>query len=146
MSNKYKILTRDLGEVEITDESIITFEKGLFAFEDYKKFVLIDIKNEDGCPLWLQSVDTPSLCFIVFEIKSLINGYDPLPEKEDLDIIKLDNLNDAKVLAIAVIPDDIKKTTINLKSPIIINSNNNKAVQAILTQDYDIKFSLYQNA
>lgn len=146
MSNSMKINTRDLGEVSIYDNDIITFQNGLFGFEDKSRFVLIDVINKQGAPLWLQSVDAPSLCFIVFDTRSIISGYEPQALQEDLDLVGIDNIDEAKIFSIASIGDDIRKTTINLKSPVIINSNNNMGVQAILSNDYELRYRLYQNA
>ena len=42
-----RINTRYFGEVEIEDEKILHFEKGLFGFEEYKDFtVLYDNEGE----------------------------------------------------------------------------------------------------
>ena len=52
--------------------------------------------------------------------------------------IKEDSVID--YLSMAVIPDDYLKTTVNLKSPLVVNSDNNKAAQVIAQENYPIKF------
>lgn len=43
-----KIQTRYFGEVEIGDEKIVHFDKGLFGFEEYKDYtILYDIDGEE---------------------------------------------------------------------------------------------------
>ena len=43
--------------------------------------------------------------------------------------------NDAIIYNIVTVPEDISKTSINLKAPLIINTKNNKACQVILEND-----------
>ena len=38
-----KINTRDFSEVEISDDMIMKFPEGVFAFEEYKEFVLLSL-------------------------------------------------------------------------------------------------------
>ena len=47
-------------------------------------------------------------------------------------------------LVIAVVPSDVKKTTVNLKSPIVINRTKSTAAQIILDESYDIKFPIFR--
>ena len=71
--------------------------------------------------------------------------YNPVPDKEDMETIKAESIDDLDFLVLAVIPNDIRETTLNLKSPVIINRKNNLAVQTILSEDYDLKFPLYKD-
>ena len=43
--------------------------------------------------------------------------------------------NDAIIYNIVTVPEDISKTSINLKAPLIINTKNNKACQVILENE-----------
>ena len=47
-----KIQTRYFGEVEIGDEKIVHFDKGLFGFEEYKDYTILMGRNRrfsHGC-------------------------------------------------------------------------------------------------
>ena len=46
-------------------------------------------------------------------------------------------------LSIAVVPEDYKKTTVNMKCPIVINSDENLAAQVILPEKYEIRLPIY---
>ncbi len=141
---RIEIETRDFGKQEVLESDIITFPRGLFAFEDCKRFVLLNPLGDENSPMWLQNADAVVPCFIVFKPMELIAGYSPEPLDEDVEAIKIDEGDEVEVLSIAVIPDNYKKATINVKSPIIVNRNKKLAVQAILPQDYDIKYPLYR--
>jgi flagellar assembly factor FliW len=145
------INTRDFGEVEIADESIITFPAGVFAFEDAKNFALLSPLGEDTYPMWLQSVDDLAPCFIVFDPGVVDEGYFETVidcvELNDARLLKIEDgsvdKKDIAVLTIATVPDDFKKTTLNMKAPIVVNTTCNLAAQVILTADYDFRCPLY---
>lgn len=138
------IITRDFGEVEIEKESIISFPNGIFAFEDLKSFVLLSPLGEDTNPMWLQCVGSGEPCFIVYEIKNLVQDYNPVLTDEDKKNIHYEEGDSYHFLAIAVVPDDYKKTTVNLKSPIVVNTTKSVAAQIIVDEDYALRFPIFE--
>ncbi len=137
------INTRDFGEIQIDDEKIITFPKGMFAFEDNKKFAFITPIEGENVPIWLQNLEERDLCFIIFKASDIVCEYEPQILSEDLAVIEGEGEKELEYYTVAVIPSDHKKTTVNLKSPIVINKINNLAVQAILPQNYELKHYVY---
>ena len=140
---KIKVMTRDFDEIEVTEKDIITFTNGIFAFEQYSRYILISPLGNGKCPVWLQSVDNPGLCFIMFDPFEFCRNYRVTADEGDLSAIDITDEKDAAFYVIAVIPEDHMEATVNLKSPIIINSKNNKAVQIIAAEDYPIKFPVF---
>lgn len=61
------INTRDFGEKEIDESAVFDFPNGVFAFEEDRRFAILSPLGEDTYPMWLQSLDHPELCFIVFD-------------------------------------------------------------------------------
>lgn len=140
---KIKVVTRDFDEIEVTPKDIITFPNGIFAFEEYSRYILISPLGNGKCPVWLQSVENPGLCFIMFDPFEFCQNYSVTADEGDLSAIDIKEEKDAVFYVIAVIPEDHMEATVNLKSPIIINSKNNKAVQIIAAEDYPIKFPVF---
>ncbi len=138
-----EINTRDFGKEKINEEDILIFPKGIFAFEETKKYAVLSPIKEEAAPLWLQSISGEELCFIIFNTEEILQGYSPNPEKEDLKTIEYEDGDDIAYYAIAVIPEDYKNTTINLKSPIIINKTKKLGVQTILPQNYDLRHKVF---
>lgn len=134
-----KLQTRDFGEVEITEDKVISFLQPPFGFEEKKRYTfLYDCEIGDHI-VWMQSVEDPELCFILFDPSSLASFYQPqIPEKVQ------EELGEGELLCwvIGVVPQDFAKTTVNLKSPVIVNMQTNRAVQVILEQDYPIRYPL----
>jgi len=134
---KYK--TRDFGEIDIKDSDILTFAQPLFGFEDYRRFALIYNHEIGESLVWLQSLDDPDLCFILFDPTPLSSFFKPeLPHWIE-DVL---GKGDYICWVLCAIPDDIRKTTVNLKSPIFINPNTRKVAQIMLDQNYPIRFPL----
>lgn len=141
--NRITVKTRDFDEIEVSASEIISFPQGIFAFEDYKDYILISPLGSGKCPVWLQSTENPNLCFILFDPLEFCSDYQVTVADEDIAFIDMESDSDAKFYVIAVIPENNMDATVNLKSPIIINTKNNKAAQVIAANDYPIKFPVF---
>lgn len=137
------IKTRDFGEEEISEDVIIDFPNGVYAFEENKRFVLLSPCGEDKYPMWLQSVDNPNLCFIVFDPKEFVPDYSVELDRETKELLEA-NGEELDLLCMAVVPDEYINTTLNLKSPIVINSKAKKGVQVIAAENYPLKFPAFK--
>ncbi len=138
-----KIETRDFGEIEVDENDIYDFPNGLYAFEDNKKFALLAPLGEDIYPMWLQSLDDPGLCFIVFNPILIDGGFTIVLEDNERKLLGLGKDDPATALVIAKVPADYKHTTVNMKSPIVINKTARKALQVILPLDYPFRMPIY---
>jgi flagellar assembly factor FliW len=139
--------TRAFGKIAVNDDKIICFEHGILGFPDLKDFTLIfdEDKGSDSAIKWLQSLDEPGFAMPVMNPELVIQGYTPQFERELLEPLG-DNLDSENILMLVTVtvPKDLKKTTVNLKAPIIISIENLKAVQLICeNEEYDIRYSIY---
>lgn len=137
------IATRDFGTIDINERDILYFPKGILAFEEYHRYVLIHYPHEDITPMWLQCVDNNALCFIVFDPFLYHENYVPTISGADMAELDAKSTEDLRYFAIAVVPEDAKKSTINLKSPVVVNITNNRAMQCILESDYPVRYPLF---
>lgn len=137
------IKTRDFGEEEISEKVIIDFPNGVYAFEEDHRFVLLSPCGEDKYPMWLQSIDNQNLCFIVFDPREFVPDYSVELDEETKKILEADGA-ELDYLCMAVVPDEYINTTINLKSPIVINSAAQKGVQVIAAENYPLKFPAFK--
>lgn len=137
------IKTRDFGEEEISEEVIIDFPNGVYAFEESRRFVLLSPCGENKYPMWLQSIENQNLCFIVFDPKEFVPDYSVELDEESKKLLEADGA-ELDYLCMAVVPDEYINTTINLKSPIVINSAAKKGVQVIAAENYPLKFPAFK--
>ena len=141
-----KAATRLFGEIEIDESKIITFEDGIIGFPDMKKFTLIFDEEKEGSPSisWLQSMDEPEIAFPVMDPLFVCETYNPSVEEEllkNLGTIKEDNLY---VLVTVTVPQNIKELAVNLKAPIVINTDTRKASQIIVEDDLPVRYRIYE--
>ncbi|NLT94714.1 MAG: flagellar assembly protein FliW [Clostridia bacterium] len=124
--------TKHFGEIDIDENKIIYFPTGIIAFEDKKRFFIIESGQDDLPFCWLQSVDDGNLAFV------LINPFVFRPDYEfeipDVVVkeLEIEKEEDVAVFSIVVVPEDIKKISANLLAPVIINIKNLKGKQIIL--------------
>ena len=74
-----RVNTRLFGEIDIEEEKIITFEKGIIGFPDMKKFTLLH-DEEEGANAgirYLQSLDEPAFAMPVMDPFSIVPDYNP---------------------------------------------------------------------
>lgn len=126
-----KIPTAHFGEVEIDENKILTFDKGLPGLEEDKRYALLS--NEDSRPVsWLQSLDHPEISLPVMDPFLICPDYSFDISPDYVDTLDVEQIKDVYVLSILVIPQNVNAMTINLSAPIIINVKNSKGCQIIL--------------
>lgn len=149
-----KFETRHFGEIDIDESKIIHFTDGLPGFPDDKKFVLLEgtneLEEEDSSPfLWLQSVSDGNTAFILMDVFSIITNYNPIINPGDIEELGEYNessKSDFLIYNIVVLPEDIKKMSVNLVAPVIINQNLKKGKQVIANNsEYNVRHYLFEN-
>lgn len=141
-----KVNTRLFGEIEIEKDKIICFENGIIGFPDCKQFTLIFDETEDGERKnisWLQSLDEPSFALPVMDPLLVKEDYNPQVEYELLK--SLGNLTEENtyVLVTVTVPTDVKKLSVNLRAPIVINVDELKGEQLIVEDSFPVKYMVY---
>jgi flagellar assembly factor FliW len=137
-----KIYTSRFGEIEVSEETVISFPGGILGFPDTKNYALLN--TDDNSPLkWLQSIEDPSLAFVVTNPNLFKPDYKIDAYRKDLSDISVENAEDVLVLVIVTVPKDPAKMTANLKGPVLINTVNRMAKQLVLdNNEFEIKFKL----
>ncbi len=140
------INTRLFGEIDINEDKIITFETGIIGFEEMKKFTLIhESEKESKSILWMQCVDNPEIALPVMNPLLIKEDYNPIVEEEIVNTLGEIVEDQIFVLVTIAVPSDVKKMSVNLKGPLIINPSTLKACQVIVeNEDYSVKFPIYE--
>jgi len=127
-----KVDTKVFGSLEVDEKQRVIIPQGLFGFEDYKEFVLLD-DVEQGQFFWLQSTDDKEIAFILINPFLFRKDYEANVINDDLAEIGITSPENALVFVIVTIPQDGSSMTANLQGPIIINKENMTGMQAILS-------------
>ncbi len=136
------IKTKDFDYVEVSEEDILSFPNGIYAYENTKEFVLL--KNPDNqCLMHLQAVSDDAPRLFLVDPYMFFEEYKPCSGRAT-DLLKAENAKSLSYFVVAVIPENIKNMTVNLRSPVIINFEKRIGAQIILeNKDYDVRTRLF---
>jgi flagellar assembly factor FliW len=125
-----RIATKAYGTIEVDEQQKITFPQGLFGFETYRDFALIEAERQPF--FWLQSVEAPEIAFVIIDPFLFRPDYELDIDDELLRDIGITSPGNALVFAIVTIPEGGHMTA-NLQGPLIINRDTRTGKQGILT-------------
>ncbi|SDK87205.1 MULTISPECIES: flagellar assembly protein FliW [unclassified Paenibacillus] len=135
-----KIHTSMWGEVEVQDEEVYQFPKGLPGFDEETEFALIPW--EDTPFSYLQSAREPGLAFLLVNPFTFVPDYNfELGEvdKEELEIIE-----QVSVYSMVTIHSQANKSTMNLLAPLVLNPEQHIGKQIVLHQSsYDTRHLIW---
>ena len=142
MSNM-KLETERFGEVSYSQEEILSFPRGIPAFETNHSWILIG--RDDSAIKWLQSLDDPELALPVTSPDAIQPDYNARIPDDELQLIGSKNYSDLALLIVVSIPEAAPwNMTANLRAPILINLKTHKAVQVIaLNEEYPIRHIVF---
>ena len=141
-----RINTKIFGEIEISEDKIIYFENGIIGFPELKRFALLH-DEEQGSNVgirFLQSLDEPAFAMPVMDPLTVKPDYNPEVSDELLTGAGQITSENILVLVTVSVPGDLKKMSVNLQGPFVINVEEHKACQIILENgNYPVKFPIY---
>lgn len=121
--------TSRFGQVEVEDDRVITFPKGLLGFARFKRYVLIE-QGEDSCFWWLQALDIPDLAFVVTDPHLFITDYEVPMKAEQARELGIADPGQAQILVIVNKRGNV--LTGNLQGPIVVNAETRMGEQLVL--------------
>ena len=141
-----KINTKIFGEIEISKDKVITFQDGIIGFPDLKRFALLhDEERGDNAGIrFLQSLEEPGFAMPVMNPLDVEPDYEPVVDDELLAAAGNVTPENLLVLVTVSIPSDLKRMSVNLQGPFIINIEEHKGCQLILENgNYPVRFLVY---
>jgi flagellar assembly factor FliW len=119
-----KFTNRQFGELEYDDDHVVMFPGGLIGFEGNRKFLIVD--DEDSEPFrWLVSLEDANLSFPMLDPALLLPGY----------AIDAATGGGKTVFVIASLRPGVDGSTVNLRSPLVIDNATRTARQMILDDE-----------
>ncbi|MBR1633451.1 MAG: flagellar assembly protein FliW [Lachnospiraceae bacterium] len=140
------VQTRLFGEVYVGDDKIINLPQGIIGFPDLKQFTLIfDSDKEDGGSImWFQSLDEPQFALPVMTPATILPDYNPTVNDELLAPLGELTEENLYVLVTVKVPQDLKEMSVNLKAPIIVNTDTMLGGQLIVEdEDLPVRYKIY---
>jgi flagellar assembly factor FliW len=125
-----KVATKAYGLIDIDEHQKITFPQGLFGFESFREYVLLDAERQPF--YWLQSMDVEQIAFILVNPFLFRPDYEVNINNDELAGIGVFSPEKALIFSIVTIPADGSPMTANLQGPLVINRDTRTGKQAVL--------------
>jgi len=120
------------GRIEVADDLLFEFPRGLPGFEQAHRFVVVE---RDGQAFkWLQSADDPELAFVLADPHFFLPDYDAAIPPGELRQLRLRFPEDLAVAVVVNVPPSRPESmTVNLRAPVLFNIRERLGLQVILT-------------
>lgn len=137
------INTKFLGEVEIKESEILTFEQGLPGFPDNTKFILLALDADLPLAL-LQSTEEAAISFIVAFPYAFKKDYAFDLSEEDKEQLQIESEDDVLAYSIVTLKESFADSTLNLLAPVIINNRTKQGKQIVLqdNEQHPLRFQI----
>ena len=139
-----KINTMRFGEIEVEDDKVVHFRKGIPAFEDEHEFVIIPY-DEESPYYFMQSLKSPELAFLITTPFIFFPEYSIEVDDDTMAELNIKNSEDVLLYSIITIPNgSIRYMTANLLAPLVLNIENMQAKQLVMEKTkYTTKHRLF---
>ncbi|WDH82240.1 flagellar assembly protein FliW [Paenibacillus urinalis] len=122
------IETSSWGKMEVQEDHIVQFHRGIPGFEEETAFAILPYENSPFH--MMQSVQEPGLSFLLADPFLFEPQYEfELPQHEAAELQIDEEVN---VLCIVTIGESLSDSSINLLAPIVINPINRQGKQIVL--------------
>lgn len=122
--------TTRFGKVEIDDERVITFPKGLLGFPSYTRYALMQ-PSQDSYFYWMQCVEASDLAFVVTDPTLFISSYRVPFKAEQMEALGISSPQDAEVFVIVNKRGSL--LTGNLQGPLVVHVSRRIGEQLVLS-------------
>ncbi len=121
-----KFQSKQFGELECDDNYRITFPSGVIGFEEFKDFIIVNDESTEPFR-WLVSTQDEAVCFPMIDPREIVKEYKANFPRSNGDLYE--------IYSIVCLKPSLEETTINLRSPIVINAQKREGVQIILNDE-----------
>ena len=140
-----RVIASRIGEVEVLEENVLTFPRGLLGFEGRSEYVVLNLPNE-GMERFklLQSLADPDLGFIVTEAAVVSREIDPADLQ---DAYKQCDVKAKDALTLLIVSfrkgEEGVEMSANLRAPIVVDVGRKIGRQHVMSNGrYPIRFTL----
>lgn len=116
----------------VPDLPVIEFVRPMPGFPAHTTFALVRL-DEEGTLCALRSLTNDDVRFLVVPPAAFFPDYAPLLPADDAALLELTSAEDALLLVVLNPGKSLEETTANLVAPIVVNTVNRRAVQAVLS-------------
>lgn len=124
-----KIITKNFGEVDYTEDRMINFKEGVPGFREVKRYIIIE---DSESPLkYLQAIDE-DISFIMINPYLLMEDYTVEIHDRYVEELGGGSVEQFNIYVIATVVENFETATVNLIAPVIIQTETRQGMQVIL--------------
>jgi flagellar assembly factor FliW len=125
------IQSERFGNLEISEEELLTFPSGVIGFPSEQRFTLVPHQGS-GYIAWLQSVSSPALAFPVVSAHAFGERYPDVPVVTAAQEAGIQGPEEALAVMVVLCALSGQPATVNLLAPIVVNATTRTGAQIIL--------------
>lgn len=126
-----RIETTRFGEIEVSDEDIIHFPRGLYGLNGTRDYCLLP-HSDDGAFHWLQAADRPHLAMALMDPFLAFSGYEVEIPDSVARALQIEDTSDVTVLTSVSVDPEKRKVYANLLGPLVINRRRRLGMQLVM--------------
>ena len=136
------IQTSRFGELEVSEDTLLSFPSGLVGFPAIQQFVVLDV-TEDCHYQWFQAIREPDLAMVIIDIHIIDPEFQAKISDEGLVELGMTETDPILIMAIVTIPfGQPEQATANLRAPLVVNLRTRKGKQLILHESIPLRYPL----
>ena len=127
-----EVLTSRFGRLEVPEERIFFFPRGLIGFEHLKRYARLD-STKGSVVQWLQAVDDPDTAFLVSEPSTYLPSFElKIPESDvSRSLNRPLDINRLETLTILHVDRENGTLHVHVQAPLLIDPSSRRGVQVI---------------
>ncbi len=136
-----KFETVRFGIIETDESQVITMKGCILGFDHLRTFIILS--QEQNNPLWwFQSVEDGTVAFVVIDPHVIKPDYQPEIPKAYRAFLDISREEEISLLSIVTMRHQPFGATVNLRAPLIINTEKQLASQIVLEEEYPICYDI----
>jgi flagellar assembly factor FliW len=140
-----KIESTRFGNIEVPEETILTFPAGMIGFGDLNRYAIVK-QREDSVFLWLQCVDDGALAFPIVLPWVFYWDYEVQLSDEDMQLLDVERADQISIYCVVRVTPNVREATINLFSPVVVNNQDRTARQILnAVEGYSTRDPLFRS-
>jgi flagellar assembly factor FliW len=126
------------GDLQIQEEQVYKFEKGIIGLQDIRRYALIHLENS---PFAILHALDEQISFILIPAADAVRDYAFHIDDETTELLKVERPEEVVTMLVVNIIDD--RLYVNLKAPILLSPLHQAGVQFVIhNQDFPIRYPL----
>jgi flagellar assembly factor FliW len=128
----FEVVTSRFGTIEVPEERIFHFPRGLIGFEHLKKYARLD-STKGPAIQWLQAVDDPDTAFLVSEPTNYLSSFELRICESDASQALREGLDleTLETLTILHVNRAENRIHVHVQAPLLLDPVSRKGVQVL---------------